>query len=99
MGFTRHNGRLNSFPPYIGGDDDEITGWQAICVCGFHGRETEFQSVAYGELITHLNDSMNKLQVALVEISELDNFEKYGYQTLKGAVLIARKTIGVISEN
>lgn len=90
---------LKSLPPYVGGDDDSIDGWQATCVCGFNGRETEYQSVAYYELITHLNDRMNVLQIALVEISELDNFEKYGYQSLKGAVMIARKAIGVKDEN
>ena len=53
-----HHGRLDAFPPYVGGDDDEIESWRASCVCGFRGTETESVTRAHMELIDHLNGAL-----------------------------------------
>lgn len=58
MTLAQHYGNLKSFPPYVGGDDDEITSWQAECACSFRGRETPHLSVANGELVAHLNEAL-----------------------------------------
>lgn len=96
---NKHFGRLNLFPPYVGGDDDEITSWRPECNCGFKGRETEFITLAYSELTDHLNGEIRKFYVGLEEIAELDNFEKYGHQSLRGAIMIAKKLIGINNED
>lgn len=57
-----HYGRLDSFPPYVGGDDDEIDEWQAICECGWKGKKTKIVGVAQIELITHLNEGVKELR-------------------------------------
>lgn len=57
-----HFGRLDSFPPYVGGDDDDISEWQAICDCGeWKGRRTPHVTVAQGELVEHLNSVLSPI--------------------------------------
>ena len=53
-----HYGHMRSYPPYVGGDDDEIDGWQATCVCGWSGTETEVLARAHIEMIDHLNKAL-----------------------------------------
>jgi hypothetical protein len=55
---ARHYGRLASFPPYVGGDDDEIDEWQAICACGWFGKKSEYVTAAHLELVAHLNRAL-----------------------------------------
>jgi hypothetical protein len=61
----KHHGRLRGLPPYVGGDDDEITAWQAACDCGYLGRETSHLSVANGELTAHLNAAFRRARAVL----------------------------------
>jgi hypothetical protein len=53
-----HYGHMESYPPYVGGDDDEIDGWQATCMCGWAGVQTPSVSRAHIELIEHLNGAL-----------------------------------------
>ncbi len=71
------HGHLRSFPPYVGGDDDEVDGWQGECMCGWKGRETEFSGVAQGELARHLNESISALRARLTACEqERDKWEQ-----------------------
>lgn len=52
---SKCHGRLEAFPPYVGGDDDEIDEWQPACDCGWTGKRTEHITVAFSDLVDHLN--------------------------------------------
>lgn len=56
----KHNGGVSGRPPYVGGDDDEITHWQGWCQCGWKSVETKYSSVAYLDVIRHLNEALSK---------------------------------------
>ncbi len=74
---SEHHGRLDSFPPYVGGDDDTIDEWQAECACGFRGRKTPHTTVAYGELVEHLNEVL-ALDAHRVEQAERERDDATG---------------------
>lgn len=56
--FSNHRGTLDSFPPYVGGDDDTIDEWQAECMCGWRGVKTDSVTRAHMDLIAHLNGAL-----------------------------------------
>jgi hypothetical protein len=56
----RHYGRVESFPPYVGGDDDDIDEWEAQCDCGWVAeRKWDYVTSAYIDIIDHLNSVIN----------------------------------------
>lgn len=56
-----HNGRVESFPPYVGGDDDSIDEWQAVCTCGWRAaRRWNHVTGAHMDVIQHLNNSFQQ---------------------------------------
>jgi hypothetical protein len=55
-----HFGRLESFPPYVGGDDDEISEWQGECSCGWRAeRKWSHVAGAYDDVVKHLNEQFS----------------------------------------
>lgn len=50
-------GHLKTYPPYIGGDDDdEIEFYIAYCMCQWEGERRSYAEVAQHDLIRHLNE-------------------------------------------
>lgn len=75
---TEHYGRVESFPPYVGGDDDDIDEWQAECKCGWKAeRRWEHVGGAHIDLIKHLNEAISHERDQVTrEIAARDHWHK-----------------------
>ena len=69
-------GHLDSDPPYVGGDDDEIERWRATCCCGWKAERWWDQPVsAHMDLAAHMKERSTalaaELQAARTALAEL----------------------------
>jgi hypothetical protein len=78
MNAAEHHGTVETFPPYIGGDDDEIDEWRAQCQCGYRGRKWTHSVGALSDLVDHLNGVVRGTPTGSARLPEPDLLAAFG---------------------